>query len=123
MRFHVVPILRIFDEAMAREFYLGYLGMSIDWGHRFEEGLPVYMQVSRGAFVLHLTGHAGDCTPGAKVFVNTPDLEPLYAELLARGSRFTAPAIERAPWGQRGFEVVDPFANRIYFNEEPTSVG
>ena len=39
------PILRIFDEAKAREFYVGYLGFRIDWEHRFAPGMPLYLQV------------------------------------------------------------------------------
>lgn len=31
-----IPILRIFDEAKAREFYVGFLGFTVDWKHRFE---------------------------------------------------------------------------------------
>ena len=27
------PILRIFDEAKAKEFYVGFLGFNIDWEH------------------------------------------------------------------------------------------
>ena len=34
------PILRIFDEARAREFYVHFLGFKVDWEHRFEPGLP-----------------------------------------------------------------------------------
>jgi Glyoxalase superfamily protein len=41
-----VPILRSFDEARSRGFYLGFLGFQVDWEHRFEPGLPLYMQVS-----------------------------------------------------------------------------
>jgi hypothetical protein len=41
-----IPILRIFDEAKAREFYLGYLGFQVDWEHRFEPGMPLYMQTA-----------------------------------------------------------------------------
>ncbi len=40
MQFQTIPIIRIFDEAKAREFYLEFLGMSVDWEHRFEEALP-----------------------------------------------------------------------------------
>jgi len=40
------PIIRIFDEAKAREFYLEFLGCSVDWQHRFEPDAPLYMQVS-----------------------------------------------------------------------------
>ncbi len=34
------PILRIFDIAKAREFYLGFLGLSVDWEHRFRRERP-----------------------------------------------------------------------------------
>ena len=44
----VIPIFRIFDVAKAHEFYLGYLGFKIDWEHRFEPGMPLYTQISRG---------------------------------------------------------------------------
>ena len=36
------PILRIFDEAKAKEFYVDFLGFKVDWEHRFEPGLPLY---------------------------------------------------------------------------------
>ena len=49
-----VPILRSFDEGKAREFYVGWLGFTVDWEHRFEPGLPLYMQVSRAGIVLLL---------------------------------------------------------------------
>ena len=54
------PIFRIFDIEKAREFYLGFLGFNLDWEHRFAEGMPLYMQVSCGALVLHLSEHNGD---------------------------------------------------------------
>ena len=34
------PILRIFDEAKAREFYLDFLGFRLDWQHRFDDHAP-----------------------------------------------------------------------------------
>jgi len=36
-----VPILRIFDEAKAKEFYLDFLGFSLGWEHRFEPDAPL----------------------------------------------------------------------------------
>ncbi len=44
-----VPILRIFDVERAKAFYVGFLGFTIDWEHRFDEKAPLYMQVSRAA--------------------------------------------------------------------------
>jgi hypothetical protein len=44
-----VPILRVFSVDKAKEFYVDYLGFTLDWEHRFADDLPLYMQVSRGA--------------------------------------------------------------------------
>jgi hypothetical protein len=52
-----VPILRIFSVEKAKEFYLDFLGFTLDWEHRFADGLPLYLQVSRGAHCLHLNEH------------------------------------------------------------------
>lgn len=57
-----IPILRTFDEAKAREFYVGFLGFTIDWEHRFTPELPLYCQVSRAGCLLHLSEHHGDAT-------------------------------------------------------------
>lgn len=43
-----IPILRVFDEAAAEAFYLGFLGFQRNWEHRLEAGLPLYQRVSRG---------------------------------------------------------------------------
>ena len=34
-----IPILRIFDVEKAKEFYVGFLGFTVDWEHHFEEGV------------------------------------------------------------------------------------
>ncbi|AEG02209.1 glyoxalase superfamily protein [Methylomonas methanica] len=117
MQFQAIPIIRIFDEAKAKEFYLEFLGMSLDWEHRFESSFPIYMQVSKGNLLLHLSEHSGDCTPGSKTFVNTDELDALHREITSRGYRYSRPEITTAPWGDRVFEVIDPFSNRILFNE------
>ncbi|GGO81484.1 glyoxalase [Marinobacterium nitratireducens] len=117
MKCQTIPVFRIFDETRAREFYLGFLGMQVDWEHRFDDQAPLYMQVSRGELVLHLSEHHGDGTPGSRLFVNVDDLDGLFRNVGARNYRYSRPAIERAPWGDRCFEVTDPFANRILFNE------
>lgn len=65
-----VPLLRIFDVAKAREFYVDFPGFRVDWEHRFEPRAPLYMQVSRDTCVPHV------------------------------------------------MEVVDPFGNRLRFNED-----
>ena len=117
MEFQAIPIIRIFDLEKAKEFYLDYLGMNLDWEHRFEEGYPIYMQVSRNNLVFHLSEHSGDGTPGSKTFVNTVEIDKLFEEITSRNYKFNKPEISTAPWGDRVFEVTDPFSNRILFNE------
>ena len=112
-----VPILRIFSVDKAKEFYLDFLGFALDWEHRFAEGLPLYMQVSRGALCLHLSEHHGDACPGSTVFVRMSGVEALHRELTAKTYRYLRPGVERAPWGARVMEVTDPFGNRLRFNQ------
>jgi len=122
MEFQTIPVIRIFDEDKAKDFYLGFLGMNLDWEHRFEEGYPVYMQVSRENLVFHLSEHSGDCTPGSKVFVNTDELESLFNEIISKNYKYNKPEITTAPWGSRVFDVTDPFSNKILFNEQETAL-
>lgn len=112
-----IPILRIFDVAKAREFYVEFLGFTVDWEHQFEGVAPVYMQVSRGGLTLHLSEHHGDCCPGATVFVWMTDLEAFHAEITARNYRYLRPGVETTFYDARCMEVIDPFGNRIRFNE------
>ena len=111
----ITPILRIFDEAKAKEFYLGFLGFTLDWEHRFEPGLPLYMQVSRSACVLHLSEHHGDASPGAAMRIQAGELDALHAELNAKQYPYARPSIEDMPWGTRDMSVKDPFGNRLTF--------
>ena len=117
MKFQAIPILRIFDEQKAKEFYIGFLGMKLDWEHRFEPNFPIYIQLSKGDLVFHLSEHSGDCTPGSKTFINVSDIDALFNELKSRPYRLCNPSIEQAPWGGRCFTIIDPFSNKILFNE------
>jgi len=112
----VIPILRIFDEAKAREFYVDFLGFTIDWEHRFDANAPLYMQVSRGGCVLHLSEHYGDASPGAAIRIDTAELDTFHAELTAKQYKFARPGINEQPWG-REVSVRDPFGNRLIFSE------
>lgn len=112
-----IPVLRVFDGGLARAFYVEWLGFGIDWEHQLEPGAPRYIQVSRGTAVLHLTEHYGDCCPGSKVMVQTDDVEALHRELSSRPNANMRPRVETAPWNARIMEVIDPFGNRICFNQ------
>jgi len=113
-----VPILRIFDVAKAREFYVGFLGFTVDWEHRFDDAAPLYMQVSRGALVLHLSEHHGDACPGSTVFVRMSGIDDYHQDIMAKGYGYMRPGVDIAPWNAKVMEVTDPFGNRIRFNED-----
>ena len=117
MTFKTIPILRIFDEEKAREFYLDFLGMKVDWEYRIEPGAPIYMQVSRGELVFHLSENSGDGTLGTKIFVDVVDVESLHAEVSGKNYRYNRPGLQDAFWGAKIMEVIDPFSNRVIFNE------
>lgn len=114
----VTPILRIFDEAKAREFYVDFLGFAADWEHRFEPALPLYLQVSRDDCVLHLSEHHGDCCPGAALRIEVDDVDAYQAELAAKGYGHARPGVEAKPWGTRDMTVTDPFGNRLVFTSD-----
>jgi catechol 2,3-dioxygenase-like lactoylglutathione lyase family enzyme len=109
-----IPILRTFDEAKAREFYIDFLGFKFDWDHRFAPGMPLYMQVSRGKLVLHLSEHHGDASPGATEFIWMTGIDEFHKEILAKKYKNSRPGIRDVDWG-REFEVPDPFGNRLRF--------
>ena len=110
-----IPILRIFDVAKALEFYRDFLGFAVDWEHRFEPGLPLYCQVSRGGCVLHLSEHHGDATPGSALRIEVGDVDAFAAELRAKDYGYARPGVEQQPWGMAECRVTDPFGNRLVF--------
>ena len=112
-----VPILRIFSVEKAKEFYCGFLGFIVDWEHTFEPGMPVYMQVSRGGLRLHLSEHHGDGSPGVHIHVQMTGVDEFHREVSAKGYRFLRPGVQDECYGARAMNVIDPFGNRISFNE------
>jgi len=113
-----IPILRIFDEAKAKEFYLDFLGFAMDWDHRFGPNMPLYMQVSRSGLQLHLSEHHGDASPGSTVFVWMEGVDAYRAELIGKRYTYSKPGIQEEGPGGRTLEVPDPFGNRIRFCEK-----
>jgi hypothetical protein len=111
-----VPIVRIFDVAKAQEFYLGFLGFSVDWEHRYGENFPLYTQVSRAGLRLHLSEHAGYATPGGNMVVYMKGIRAFQKELIGKDYRYMTPGLEDE--GTRlEVTVTDPFQNRIRFME------
>jgi extradiol dioxygenase family protein len=115
-----VPVLRIFDVPKAREFYIGFLGFKVGFEHRFEPDLPLFMQISLGDIILYLSEHHGDCSPGAKVVIETTGLAAYHADLAAKKYGYARPGLVDQPWGATTMTIADPFFNHIEFSEHRT---
>lgn len=113
-----IPILRIFDVEKAKEFYVGFLGFTVEWEHHFDENSPAYLQVARNGLALHLTEHVGDCCPGSTVFVWMTGIDEFHRELTSQNYKYLRPGIETTFYDSTCVEVIDPFGNRIRFNED-----
>lgn len=112
-----IPLFRIFDMQKAKEFYVNFLGLALDWEHHFDGSSPAYLQVSRDGLVLHLTEHHGDCCPGSTVFVWMTGIDQFHREITSKEYNYLRPGIETTFYDAKCMEVIDPFGNRIRFNE------
>ena len=114
-----IPVLRSLDEKAGRAFYCDFLGFEVDFEHRFEPHMPLYLGVKRGPVRLHLTEHPGDATTGSSVFVWMTGIEDYRRELMERATGHAVPAIFDQPWGCE-IAMLDPFRNRLRFCEAHT---
>nr|WP_296773652.1 glyoxalase superfamily protein [Rhodococcus sp. (in: high G+C Gram-positive bacteria)] len=117
---HPIPVLRSFDERRAREFYVEYLGFTVDWEHRFEGVDPLYLQVSRGNIVLHLSEHHGDGTPGSVVYIGATGVEDLHRELAAKDYGYLKPGLH-VSHGMVSISLLDPFGNELRIEDRSNS--
>lgn len=108
-----IPVLRIYDEATAKEFYVDFLGFTVDWEHRFGDDFPLYMQVSRSGVTLHLSQHHGDGTPGSHVYIRGTGIAALAKELNEKKYRFAKPGADDSQP-----KITDPFGNVLRFDDE-----
>ncbi|CDX49148.1 Glyoxalase/bleomycin resistance protein/dioxygenase [Mesorhizobium plurifarium] len=114
----VTPILRMFDVAKAREFYLDFLGFEVRFEHRFDDNAPLYMGIARDGCELHLSEHHGDGSPCVHIRVEVADIAALHRELTAKKYRYARPGLEETPWRTREVTVGDPFSNQLTFYED-----
>ena len=113
------PILRSFDEARAKAFYIDFLGFELVFEHRFGPGAPLYLGLRKGGCALHLSEHYGDGTPGSAVRIPVDDVVTYVAGLRAKKFRNASPGEpEQMPWGSREITITDPAGNRLTFYTE-----
>ena len=112
------PILRMFDPALARAFYVDWLGLTVAFEHRFAPDMPLYLGIERDGMELHLTEHEGDTTPHTRIRIAAEDIDALHAELTRKPYAGKRPGpVETKDWGERDLTLVDPFGNRLTFFE------
>lgn len=109
-----IPILRSFDEVATRSFYLEFLGLEVEFQHRFEPDTPLYLGVRLGQCVLHLSEHYGDAAPGASLRIEVDDLAAYCKMLNAKKYRHARPGVQSQPWG-KDMSISDPSGNRLIF--------
>lgn len=109
-----IPTFKIVDYKKAIEFYIDFLGFTIDWEHRFGPNEPVYMQVSKNDLILHLTENERFQT-GMIVFVETKGIDFLQKEINEKSAQSVT--ISLTDWGTKQIEIEDPFGNMLRFNE------
>ena len=114
-----IPVLRIFDEQLARDFYARYLGFEIEFEHRYADDYPLHIGSSLSGCKLHLTEHHGDCSPVAKVRIPNANVTTFCKSLSQKDTRFVKPGGGRMmPWGMKECTLTDPFGNKLVFYED-----
>ena len=116
----VTPVLLIFDEAKAREFYIDFLDFKIGFEHRFGDNFPLYMGIQRDDCFLHLSEHHGDSSPGAKLRIACADVDGLCKSLQNKEYKYAKPGGgEKTPWHSYEVTLTDPFGNNLTFFQDP----
>ena len=104
--FEVIPILRITSATKAVEWY-EKLGFEQTWLHRFEPGLPAFVEVTNGSMKLFLSEHTGDARPDTLLYLKVPDVDAFVAKIE------DAQPEDSPELGLRDVEVKDPDGNRL----------
>lgn len=113
-----IPVFRSLDEGRARSFYCDILGFEVEFEHRFEAGLPLYLGLRMGPVALHLSEHPGDAIPGSSAFFWMQGVDAFRRRVAASSAGFAVPELHDQPWG-REIGFIDPFGNRLRFCQRP----
>ncbi|MCH6169760.1 glyoxalase superfamily protein [Pseudonocardia alaniniphila] len=112
-----VPVLRVQRFEDVRSFYIDFLDFAVEWEHRFQPGMPLYVRIPRGDARLDLSEHHGDGTPGAVVWIPVADATRLHAELNRKYYPSMRPGLDDDAPGGPTIEVIDPSGNTLRFCE------
>jgi len=117
-----IPVFRVFDYAKTIQFYIDWLGCTVVFEHR-PDNTPFYMRVAIQDLVFDLSEHHGECSPGGRFTIEGfKGLEAYHRRLIEKKYMYNRPGLERVEWDPTALEmtVIDPFYNRIIFNEKPS---
>ena len=78
---------------------------------------PLYMQISKDGWHIHLSEHHGDCCPGSAIMLQMADVRAYHQELLAKNYKYAKPSCEATEWDTIEMTITDPFGNRLTFYE------
>ena len=109
-----IPILRVKNAEKSMTYYKESLGFSIDWEHRYEEGYPLFVSISRDKTQLFLSEHEGDGKPETHIYIGVDSVDELYSELASSGVDIRQKP-ENMPFGIRQMSVSDTDHNIIIF--------
>ena len=102
--------LSVADLAEARDFYVGYLGLSVEG---FNLGWVVNLRTPDGRAVVQLVTRDATSPVDSVISVHVGDqVEAAYEEALRRGFEIVHP-LTTEPWGVRRFFVRAPDGNVI----------
>lgn len=103
MRANAAAVLRVRDARVSIAWW-ARLGFQVEFEHRFEPHLPLYVGLRRDDAIVHLSEHAGDARAPGLVYVYVPDIDRIAAEF--------GVSVDEAPWA-REVQLVDPDHNRV----------
>lgn len=115
----IKPILRIFDYDKAVEFYVNWLGFTIDWEHKPAHA-PLYLQITLRDLSIHLSEHHGDASPGTHLRIEDfKELKAYHQLLNNKNYKFGRPGLKVPEWNNKelNMTVYYPFGNKLTFAE------
>jgi catechol 2,3-dioxygenase-like lactoylglutathione lyase family enzyme len=109
----------MFDEALAREFYLDFLGFKVDWSTARGQ-LPAVHAGLQGRLP------AAPLRPFRRLLARRRHphrhhgRRRLSGRIDRQGVQHARPGVEEVPWGGREMSIKDPAGNRLtFYNRTP----
>jgi len=110
------PKLPMRDKAVTSDFYLGQLGFSLCGTANYEG----YLMIKKNQIEIHFFEFK-ELLPEENygmIYIRTDDIDQLYHSFLVRNITIHPNGkLERKPWGQREFSILDPDSNLLTFGQ------